>query len=544
MNRKFIFSFIFLFVFASLGQNFQPIQIYEGSTAELTGLNFLPNFTKNEQVTFPQEELYEHLYTVRLVSTSESVTDGVALRINYDAGSKFTVTFPECNLTTFPSGYAGVTFYAKAFEPITLRLKTEKGTSEDLLITSEWQKFDFPTTPLFQDLSDWHAVELFAVETQTNAGYVLFDRFGMEQMFDPSPTIDTQANIDTAIASSAILVGAQYLTDLRTRLRNQEKISIFGWGNSIANGAQMNRGGLVHPFSGWEYAGALEDRFYGRLATKLERYYGYTGVTPVTKAKGGTAIHSGESIAFKDEIINQGTTGDLVIIEFGANDLNWNISVSSFAERVSNAVDEFRTAGFSVIIMTPPICVYESPGANAAIEPELTTAMEKIASNQGIALVNVLKLMTYRGDDFAWAWENNGCHPGYWGHEIMAQLFTALIIEKSFSWSPSQDYPERVWVSTDIENEKPNRFSLNLQIQPDPGYKMIHLSWQYPESVYAVHIYGTNGRLVREIVVSNCSKATWDRCTNHGTRVGSGLYWIHLKTKTNTSQWVKKLILP
>ena len=229
-------------------------------------------------------------------------------------------------------------------------------------------------------------------------------------------------------------------------MAGQTDITIFSWGDSISEGVQMNRGGNVHPFSGWDYAGAVSERFFGRLAAKLSEAYGYDGITPIPKSTGGAAIHTDESITSRAEILAEAAVGDLVIIEFGANDLNWDIPVATFAERVSDAVDEYQAAGLHVIIMTPTICVYESPGANAAIEPELTAAMETISQDKEVAVVNVLKLMTYRQDPLAWAYENNGCHPGYWGHELIAQLFAALILEKSFVWSPSEDYPERTWI--------------------------------------------------------------------------------------------------
>ena len=115
-------------------------------------------------------------------------------------------------------------------------MKTDNGESSGLDLTTEWQKFDIPTAPLFQNLTDWWAFEIHATEVQTTAGYLLFDRFGMETTFDPSPPVRLATNTDATIASDDILSGGSYLDSLRQRLSSNEAFTIFAWGDSISAG--------------------------------------------------------------------------------------------------------------------------------------------------------------------------------------------------------------------------------------------------------------------------------------------------------------------
>lgn len=68
---------------------------------------------------------------------------------------------------------------------------------------------------------------------------------------------------------------------------------------------------------------------------------------------------------------------------------------------------------------------------------EITTVLQELVAKDRVAAADVLRLASYRGDPFAWAWLANEGHPAYMGHIILAEMIAPILTGKHRTYPDS-----------------------------------------------------------------------------------------------------------
>jgi len=359
---------------------------------------------------------------VRVYATRESVTDGVALRADVKKGSRGTITFENSPL---PAGTAGITMYAKASEDLELTIKGKT----TFAVGTDWKKIDIPWEQLgtTKDKPDigWQFEMGLAAPADRDVWYIV-DRLGCEgPEFDTHPAITPVAGPDQTINTSDIVGNLEVLAPTVARLKAKQPFKIVAFGDSVTNAAQAERGNW-----GVKKPDIVRFLYFSHLARLLRERYGYEGITPVQHGYGGWT--SQQALAVMGKVFAEVKPEDVVILEFGANDLGWaKKDVDSWLSNMKVLVAEAKKETSQVIIMSPT-----TGGQVPQVADEITRKFRAFARRQNVAYFDVTRWSMYRGEKFAWAYLANGYHPDFMGHIMMAELMTPLFGADHFDWPP------------------------------------------------------------------------------------------------------------
>lgn len=359
---------------------------------------------------------------VRLYATRESVTDGVALRVEVKAGSTGTITLEN---SPYPAGSAGITMYLKASEKLDLTIKGRT----TFAATTDWQKVDLPweklgTSKESPDIGYQFEMGL-AAPAEHDVWYIV-DRLGTEgPAFDPKPAVTPAAGPDETINTADIVGNAEVLAPTVARLKAKQPFKIVAFGDSLTAGAQATRGNWnikepnIVPFL-----------YFSHLARLLEERFGYKGITPVQNGHGGWTSEQAKTIMA--EAFAPLAPEDVLILEFGGNDLGWaGKTVDSWLANTKDLITEAKKKTSQIIIMSPT-----TGGQVPALAEEITKKFRAFAKDEKVAYVDITRWSLYRGEKYAWAYLANEYHPDFMGHIMMAELMQGLFTGENFDWPP------------------------------------------------------------------------------------------------------------
>ena len=356
----------------------------------------------------------------RLYATRQSVTDGVALRIEISEGSKGTITMEN---SPFKAGTAGITFYAKASLPLEVVVANRVKVN----VMSQWQKFDISWEKLGTEKSKPSIGWEFQLELASAAKedcWLIIDRLGTE-----GPTFDSESNIieqqgpDVTINTKQILGNASVLTPTIDRLKKKQPFRIIAFGDSVTAGAQCNRGSW-----GIKKEDHKQFLYFSHLARLLEKEYGYEGIDAVQNGYGGWTTEKAKEVV--EKVFADVRAEDVIIIEFGGNDLGWaKRSIEQWLLSLESLVDSAKKKTSQIIIMSPT-----TGGSVPLLYEQIIKKFRAFAVAQKIAFVDITHWSMYRGEKYAWAYLANGYHPDFMGHIMMAEVILPLFTEKHFDW--------------------------------------------------------------------------------------------------------------
>ena len=385
----------------------------QGDSESRTGMWFCTDLGKAQDI-LPLK--------TRVWATKESVTGGVAMKCVFEKGSRGIVAYEK---DAYPAGSAGVTLYAKASRAVTLKVGNVPAE-----VATDWKKLDFSWEKLGTTRDKprlgFQLVLAIAgpIEERT---WIILDRIGTESpRFDPRPAIKPKTGPDETISSKDILYGAEHLTHTRDRAKARKPFKVIAFGDSVTARAQMNRGT-------WAVKGEEGVRFlyFSHLARLWEEHFGYQGITPVQHGHGGWTAERALTIIDK-EVVDEAGPNDLVILQFGGNDLSWaGKTPGQWKAAMKKLIARTKAKTDQILLMsTTPIG--DVPRKSA----EVTKVLKELVEEEKVAAADVLRLACYRGEAFAWAWLANEGHPAYMGHITMAEMIAPILTQKH------RTYPE------------------------------------------------------------------------------------------------------
>jgi lysophospholipase L1-like esterase len=392
---------------------FTPLAMPQGDTESRTGMWFCPDLGKVSDM-LPLK--------TRVWATKESVTGGAAMKCVFEKGSKGKVAYEK---ETYPAGSAGLTLYAKASRPlITMvgNLPAEVG--------ADWRKLDFPweklgTTPEKPRIGFQLVVAVKGPITERT--WLILDRVGIESpRFDPKPKIEAAAGPDKTISSKEILYGSEHLARTRQRAKAKRPFKVIALGDSVTAGAQAYRGT-------WDVKGdeGVSFLYFAHLARLAGEHFGYEGIKPVQHGHGGWTAAQALKVVDK-EVVEEAGPDDLVILQFGGNDLTWaKTTPAVWKADLKKLIARIKTKTDQIIVLSPtPI------GEIGKLQPEITRILKELVKEENVAAVDITRFAYYRGEPFAWAWLANEGHPSYMGHITLAEMMAPLLT------GSHRDYPE------------------------------------------------------------------------------------------------------
>lgn len=357
----------------------------------------------------------------RTYATKESVTDGVALRIEIKKGGLGLVTYEHA---PFPPDTAGMTLFVKGSEAVEMSI-CGRATFQ---VTKEWRKVDLPWERFYATREKPEVGWQFDVRLTAPAPHdmwVIVDRVGCEGPgFIDKPAIQATDGPDETINTRDLVGNATTLAPTLERLRKKQPVRIIAFGDSVTAGGQVNRGnwGLKSE----ELNGFL---FFSHLTRLLNQRYGYDGVTSVQKGYGGWTAQQAKGVVQQD-IVPIASAEDVVIIEFGANDLSWaGVSLEKWAADLKDLIKAIQTKTTQIIIASPT-----SIGIDRKKSTEVSRVLREMAATEKVSFVDITKWGMYRGEKFAWAYEANPCHPSLMGHIMIAEIMETLFGAPPFDW--------------------------------------------------------------------------------------------------------------
>jgi lysophospholipase L1-like esterase len=355
----------------------------------------------------------------RVYATKESVTNGVALRVDVVKGQKGTVVYEN---DAWPADTAGITMYAKASEPLELTVKGRATFN----VTTEWKKIDLTweqlgTTPDKRDIGYQFAIGL-AKPAERDIWFI-FDRLGTEgPEFDAEAKVTPMAGPDETINTKDLVGNANVLEPTLARLKEKKPLKIVAFGDSVTDGAQANRGN-------WslEPADIIAYLYFSDLTRLLQERYG-SKVTYVQKGHGGWTAAQGKKVM--DDVFNVVGENDVIIIEFGANDVGGN-GVDAWLTDLKVLVEAAKLKSSQVIVMSTT-----TGGPVPKLAEQISKKFRTFAKEQNVAWADITRWSMYRGEKFAWAYLANEFHPDVMGHLMIAEIMEPLFGAAHFDWPP------------------------------------------------------------------------------------------------------------
>jgi len=392
---------------------FTPLGHGEDNFENRTGLWICPKLPGVEEV-LP--------LTVRLYATRESVTGGVALRVDVGKGSTGTITLEN---DPYPVGSAGITMVTKASEELQLTIKGKA----NFTVTTEWQKIDVPwaklgTTSEKPDIG--YQFEMGLAQPADHHVWYIVDRLGCESPeFDPHPQLTPTPGPDRVINTDEMVGNADILAPTVARLKAKKPFKIVAFGDSVTAGAQASRGN-------WSITGeqAVQFLYFSNLARLLRERFGYEEITPVQHGYGGWTSEQAKKVM--EEAFADVRPEDVIILEFGGNDLGWaGKNVPWWLGNMKVLVEGAKARTSQIILMSPT-----TGGAVPELAGEISTEFRSFATEQKVAYVDITRWSLYRGTRFAWAYLANEYHPDIMGHIMMAELMAPLFTGEHLDWPP------------------------------------------------------------------------------------------------------------
>jgi lysophospholipase L1-like esterase len=396
-----------------LAVEFTPLGHDPHNSEDQTGLWFCPRLGAAEDIVPLKTRLY---------ATKESVTGGVALRVDVAAGSTGTTTLEN---SPYPAGTAGITMYAKASEELELTVKG-RTTFE---VTRDWQKVDLSWERLGTTRDERNIGYQFEVGLAAPADHdvwYIVDRLGCEgPEFDPHPTVTPASGPDPTINTSELVGNAHVLAPTVARLEAKRPFKIVAFGASVTAGAQATGGNC-----GIQTSDVAAFLYFSHLARLLEERYGYSGVGYDQNGYGGWTSEQARKVM--GEVFAKVHPEDVVILDFGGNDLGWaQKSIGGWLADLNVLVDEAKKRTSQIIILSI------TTGGQVPKEAErISKAFRDFAVEQEVAYVDITRWSMYRGPKYAWAYLANEYHPDFMGHIMMAEIMLPLFTGKHFDWPP------------------------------------------------------------------------------------------------------------
>lgn len=408
MNLR--FSFVLVFALVTGGSapaadiTFTPLDMPQGNTENRTGMWFCPDLGTASDI-LPLK--------TRVWATKESVTGGVAMKCMFEKGSRGILAYQK---DAFPAGSAGITLFAKASRNLTIKvgnLPAEVGT--------EWKKLEFSWERLGTTREKPQLGFQLIVSVQgpiKERTWLILDRIGTESpQFDPKPRIAPQDGPDATISSEDMLYGIENLSRTRDRAKAKQPFKIIALGDSVTAGAQMYRGTW-----GVKDAEGVPFLYFAHLARLVEEHFGYAGITSVQHGHGGWTAAQALKVV-DQEVVDEAGPDDLVILEFGGNDMSWaGVTPTAWKAAMKKLIARVKTKTDQIILMSPT-----SIGEVGKLQPEISTVLKELVQEEKVAAADITRFAFYRGEPFAWAWLANEGHPAYMGHIMMAEMMAPLL---------------------------------------------------------------------------------------------------------------------
>ncbi len=353
-------------------------------------------------------------------ATKEAVTGGVALKVIARPDSIGRIIY-EHGLGSFSP--PGLTFCVKASKNVTMRVfRPGKSGTQTFSATTSWQKIDITTGTV-----DW----LLSFELDGPAAeetWYILDRIGLEDSFTALDVSGATTGPDDDVSTSQLVLGAGNVSATSQKLANVQPFKIVSLGDSVVAGAQIDLGNGY----GWDATQEERFKFSSVLGQILEGHYGYTsGALEVHNfGHGGwTAQQAIDSNLVATEVLSEAGPGDLVILEFGGNDINGGATVAQWKTRMKTLIDECQAGGVTQIVVMG-ITTADVTIANASA---ISAALAQIVSDENVAAVDVTEFSTFRGDKYAWAYLANTFHPDASAHMFIGKMTSTLFTGEHFN---------------------------------------------------------------------------------------------------------------
>lgn len=361
----------------------------------------------------------------RMFATNDAVTDGIALKVNVMKGFRGILEMQDDD---YPENTVGITFYIKASQKLKMSVNMDK-TKFDFEATKGWTKINIPwsklgTTKEKRKIDYWFKIG-FSKSIDKDCWYII-DRLGTEgPEFSKPIDIPAIKNIDQKINSKDLSGNIKALSGIQNQLKNKKPFKIIAFGDSISFGAQIDRGNRFYrklsPNEKMKYL------YFGRLANMLEKQFGWQGIKTVQH--GIPSRSASDSLKRLPKVLKDVNKNDLLIIEFGANDLNRKPSVDQWLADLKVLIDLSKKKTPNILIMSPT-----TGGKANSLFKEIRKKFPAFAEKNNVAWADVNYWSLCRGEKFGWAYLANGSHPEMMGHEQLAEIILPLFTNKHFNW--------------------------------------------------------------------------------------------------------------
>ncbi|MFC1582291.1 PKD domain-containing protein [Planctomycetota bacterium] len=502
--RTIIAVILILFAGSYVHAVFTPFDKSGQTTETHTGLWFGAWMTTPDPV-YPIETL--------VTATKEAVTGGVAMKVTAQPGSIGRVMYEK------GLGSANLTFYVKASANVTMRIfPNGSNGSQTFAATTSWQKIDIALPAAV----NW----MFSFELDSAASselWYIVDRIGTEDTFSAQDLSGATAGPDDDLSTDQLLIGVANVAATLTKLNAQTTFNIVTLGDSVTAGAQINLG---NGYAGWSEAQKDKFKYGSSMAHFLEAKFGYSaGGLPVTHFGygGERALDAISGSYIANDVLTVAGPGDLVILEFGGNDINYYVdnqgltvpqAVTAWKADMIVLIDQLQAAGVDQIIIMGPTIFDRSLGDSANI----TTKLTEICSEENVAAFDFTKYAGFRGTAFAWAGLANSGHPDAATHmhigKCMSTLFTGDyfdVVGQGASGAANQD-PTAV-IAGPGSAERWEEVSFNGSGSSDPDLDTLTWSWTFGDGQtgsgeFVDHTYLTAGAYTVTLTVNDGNSGT------------------------------------
>ena len=176
--------------------------------------------------------------------------------------------------------------------------------------------------------------------------------------------------------------------------------------------------------------------YFAHVARLAGEHYDYKGITAVQHGHGGWTAAQAIKVVDK-EVVDEAGANDLVILEFGGNDISWaGVTPVAWKADMKKLIARVKTKTDQIILMSPtPI------GGIGKVQPQITKLLQEMVQEEKVAAADITRLAFYRGEPFAWAWLANEGHPAYIGHIMMGEMMAPLLTGRPRTY-PEEERPQ------------------------------------------------------------------------------------------------------